>query len=133
MRTRVLLIGGSGYKPYLAPLDDVWQFDLKAEKWGRLKPGKGTPAGGSRRAAPGPGWKVAYLFGGYGAKGKPNNELYRVDYSEEVPAFAAVQGGRERRAMTLRFLSHSSGRFDQRPLTSASDGGAGRLHPFMWR
>jgi hypothetical protein len=87
-RDRILLIGGSGYGPQLAPLEDVWQLD-KADKWARLILG-GVPAGGSRRAAPVSERKVAYLFGGYDHQLSPNNELYRVDYAAETPTFTAV-------------------------------------------
>jgi hypothetical protein len=37
-----------------------------------------------------PGQKVAYLFGGYGAGLKTHNELVRVDFAKDSPAFAHV-------------------------------------------
>jgi hypothetical protein len=89
-RDRVILIGGSGYKPYLTPLADVWQFSLNTDKWAPLKSTGSVPSGGSRRVAQIPGQKVAYLFGGYGAGEKTHNELVRVDFAKEAPTFANV-------------------------------------------
>lgn len=87
---RVILIGGSGYNPYLTPLADVWQFSLTSDKWTPLKSGGAIPIGGSRRVAQIPGQKVAYLFGGYLAGAKTHNELIRVDYADHPPTFANV-------------------------------------------
>ncbi|HET6323179.1 MAG TPA: kelch repeat-containing protein [Planctomycetaceae bacterium] len=89
-RDRAILISGSGYEPYLTPLADVWQFSLKTDKWSPLKSTGPTPSGGSRRVAQLPAKKVAYLFGGYGVGSKTHNELVRVDFAEESPAFAEV-------------------------------------------
>jgi hypothetical protein len=87
---RVILIGGSGYNPYLAPLADVWQFTLTKDKWAPLEPTGPIPGGGSRRVAQIPGQRVAYLFGGYGAGQTTFNELVRVDFTKQNPAFANV-------------------------------------------
>ena len=88
---RVVLIGGSGYQPYLSPLDDVWALDLATRTWTQLKPtGDVPPGGGSRRVAQIPGTQIAYLFGGYGAQGASNRELYRVDFSATQPVFTKL-------------------------------------------
>jgi hypothetical protein len=89
-RDRVLVIGGSGYKPQFSPLDDAWQFWLKTDTWTRLKPTTPVPSGGSRRVAQMPGRGVAYLFGGYGAQEVTHNELVRVEFTEEQPSFVTV-------------------------------------------
>lgn len=89
-RDRMFLIGGSGYSPYLSSLSDVWQLELTTKKWCRVLPVIGTPSGGSRRVASVPQRKLAYLFGGYDDKAAPNAELYRFDYSADVPAFTVV-------------------------------------------
>lgn len=87
---RVLLIGGSGYNPYQSPLGDVWELNLKTNKWRRLRPSGSVPTGGSRRVAQIPNKRAAYLFGGYDGASRPNNELYRVDYDQEIPKFTAI-------------------------------------------
>jgi hypothetical protein len=90
-RRRVLMFGGSGYRPYMTPLGDAWSFDLDAHTWTPLTPTGDSPApGASRRVAIVPGAPIAYVFGGYGAQGVPNNELYRVDFDEGRPHFTAV-------------------------------------------
>jgi hypothetical protein len=89
-RGRVLLIGGSGYKPQFTPLADVWQFRPATGTWSRLAGDGSIPGGGSRRVAQMPGQPVAYLFGGYGAEVEAQNEFYRVDYSADVPRFSKV-------------------------------------------
>jgi hypothetical protein len=88
---RVVLIGGSGYQPYLSPLDDVWALDLTTRTWTQLKPTGDVPTGGgSRRVAHIPGSQIAYLFGGYGTQGASNRELYRVDFSATQPVFTKL-------------------------------------------
>jgi len=85
---RVILIGGSGYSPYLEPFDDVWQLDIESHAWTRLTPtGDVLSGGGSRRVAQIPGESSAYLFGGYGVDGASHDELYRVDFSNGGVAF----------------------------------------------
>ncbi len=84
-RGRVLLLGGSGYSPYLSPLDDLWQIDLATRVWTRLTPSGDVPAGGgSRRVAQVPGSATAYLFGGYGSGGQSHGELHRVSFDGDV-------------------------------------------------
>lgn len=88
---RLILIGGSGYQPYLSPLDDVWALDLATRTWTQLTPAGDVPAGGgSRRVAQVPGTQIAYLFGGYGAQGASHRELYRVDFSSAQPVFTKL-------------------------------------------
>jgi hypothetical protein len=87
---RAILIGGSGYNPYLSPLADVWQLSLTTDQWHQLKPKPPNPSGGSRRVAHIPGRKLAYLFGGYGTWQWSNRELLRVDFSKEIPTFEPV-------------------------------------------
>jgi hypothetical protein len=85
---RVILIGGSGYTPYLEPFDDVWQLDVESRVWTRVTPtGDVLSGGGSRRVAQLPGESVAYLFGGYGQDGASHDELIRVDFSNGAVAF----------------------------------------------
>lgn len=94
-RDRVVLLGGSGYSPYLAPLSDAWAFSLRDRRWTRLTPtGDPLPAGGSRRLAqvdP----QTAYLFGGYGEQGEPDDILLRVDLRDEQPRITRIahEGG----------------------------------------
>jgi hypothetical protein len=89
-RGRVLLIGGSGYHPQGTPLADVWQFRPATGTWSELAKDGAIPGGGSRRVAQILGRPVAYLFGGYGAEEEAHNELYRVDYSADLPRFSKV-------------------------------------------
>jgi hypothetical protein len=89
-RDRVIVIGGSGYRPYLTPLTDVWQFSLQTDTWAPLQSPGSMLSGGSRRVAQIPGQQVAYLFGGYGAGQQTHNELIQVDFSMETPTFANV-------------------------------------------
>ncbi len=87
---RVLLFGGSGYSPYLEGFADLWEYDLSTEIWTSLRPVGDVPSpGGSRRVAQLPGERAAYLFGGYGDGGAPDDGLYRVDFADEV-RFTAV-------------------------------------------
>ncbi|MEM9693949.1 MAG: hypothetical protein AAGA56_15480, partial [Myxococcota bacterium] len=73
------LLGGSGYAPYLAPLDDAWWFQPDTGLWSRMAvTGDPLPAGGSRRVAGQQGRGEAYLFGGYGEGNAVDNELHRV-------------------------------------------------------
>lgn len=88
---RVLMFGGSGYRPYMTPLGDAWSFDLDTHAWTPIAPtGDIPPPGASRRVATVPGTATAYVFGGYGAQGIPNNELYRVDFADGGLRFTTV-------------------------------------------
>jgi len=85
---RALLVDGSGYAPYLEPLDDVWSYDLASGDWTLRTPTGDVPSGGgSRRVAQVPGARVAYLFGGYGVDGASNADLYRVTFDRDEPDF----------------------------------------------
>jgi hypothetical protein len=76
-RGRLLLLGGSGYAPYLAPLGDAWAFDLVDERWSPLElAGDALTPGGSQRVAQAP--DGAYLHGGYGADGREFGDLWHV-------------------------------------------------------
>jgi hypothetical protein len=87
----VLMFGGSGYRPYMSPLGDAWSFDLDHQTWTPLTAtGDVPPPGASRRVAMAPGATTAYVFGGYGAQGIPNNELYRVDFADGALRFTAM-------------------------------------------
>ncbi len=89
---RILLITGSGYNPYMEPLDDVWQYSLGNETWTALVPAGDAPAGGgSKRVAQVPGQRVAYLFGGYGTDGAALGDLYRVDFSGDGVEFILLE------------------------------------------
>jgi hypothetical protein len=86
------LVGGSGYKPQGTPLGDVWKLDLATHTWSSVTPtGDVPPPGGSRRAALVPGTKTALLFGGYETSGSDTADLYKVDWSGDVPAFQKLE------------------------------------------
>lgn len=112
--SRVLLLGGSGYAPYLEPLADAWSYDLASSAWSPLTPsGDIPPGGGSRRAAQGlVGSTTAYLFGGYGANGTAHNELYAVDMAGGGSRVALVPQQNPPPARALHaFFGDASGRF----------------------
>jgi len=80
---RVVLIGGSGYKPYGTPLADVWAWSLVDKKWSRPATEGDVPAAaGSRRVAM--EGAIAYLFGGYGEGSAVNDELIRVELGATI-------------------------------------------------
>ncbi|MCK9460773.1 MAG: hypothetical protein M0R80_14130 [Proteobacteria bacterium] len=88
---RVILITGSGYSPYMEPLEDVWSYDLASGVWTSVAPAGDAPVGGgSKRAAQIPGEPTGYLFGGYGVDGETLADLYRVDFSGEGIDFALL-------------------------------------------
>jgi len=80
---RVILIGGSGYKPYGTPLGDVWAWSLTDKKWSRpaTEGDVPTPAGSRRVAIDG---ATAYLFGGYADGSAVNDELIRVELGATI-------------------------------------------------
>ncbi|MEM9188091.1 MAG: kelch repeat-containing protein [Myxococcota bacterium] len=82
-RNRLLVIGGSGYRPYGTPLGDAWALDLASGAWTALEVTGSLPPTGSMRVAQAPGATTAVLFGGYGAGGRTSEALLRVDYSGE--------------------------------------------------
>ena len=88
---RLLVLGGSGYKPYGTPLGDCHEIALDGGAITARTPQGETPEpAGSRRVAQIPGERVAYLFGGYGAQGASNNDLFRVDLSPQEPVFTRI-------------------------------------------
>ena len=88
---RMILHGGSGYSPYLDPLDDTWAYDLNTLQWSELEATGDIPSGGgSRRVAQIPGTSRAFLHGGYGEGGRDNDELYEVDFSDGGVHFTKV-------------------------------------------
>ena len=90
-RRRLLMVGGSGYQPYGTPLADAWAFDLDTHAWApAAQMGDVPPPGASRRVAAVPGTTTAYLFGGYGEQGRPNGDLYRVDFAGDGLDFRRV-------------------------------------------
>lgn len=80
---RVILIGGSGYKPYGTPLGDVWAWSLTDKKWSKPAVAGDVPtAAGSRRVAM--DGATAYLFGGYAESSAVNDELIRVELGNPI-------------------------------------------------
>jgi hypothetical protein len=76
---RVILIGGSGYKPYGTPLADIWAYSLDSKTWSKPDvTGDIPPAAGSRRVA------GNLLFGGYAEGSAVNNDLYRVELTNPI-------------------------------------------------
>jgi len=80
---RVIVIGGSGYKPYGTPLGDVWAWSLAEKKWSKpaVEGDVPTPAGSRRVAMDG---ASAYLFGGYADGSAVNDELIRVELGNPI-------------------------------------------------
>jgi hypothetical protein len=99
-RDRILVLGGSGYRPQGKPLADTWQVSTKTGKATKLVvEGDVLPAIGSMRIAEVPGTNTAYMFGGYvGPTGDERTaDLYFLDYSGDsvkltklVPAAGAT-------------------------------------------
>ncbi len=81
-RGRVVLLGGSGYAPQLAPLEDAWGFDLASRAWSPLAVHGDALPGGSRRVAR-TGPSEALLFGGYDGRMQPHAELVRVTLRDD--------------------------------------------------
>jgi hypothetical protein len=86
------LFGGSGYAPYLAPLEDEWVFDLPTKTWKLVPTSAGeVPEGGSRRVVQDPSLEHAYVFGGYGENDNVFNSLYQVDVENGRLKFVELQ------------------------------------------
>lgn len=101
-RSRVLMLGGSGYAPQLSPLSDLWAFDLRTRAWSRVEAHGDVPSGGgSRRVAQAPGSSHALLFGGYDGTMQPNAELHRVVLRDDGAHFSLVE---QHGAPPARFL-----------------------------
>ncbi len=81
-RGRLIVIGGSGYRPYGTPLGDAWAIALDSGAWSELNVIGSLPALGSMRVAR-DGATTALLFGGYGEGGANSDQLTRVDFSGE--------------------------------------------------
>lgn len=79
-RDRLIVIGGSGYRPYGTPLGDAWAIALDSGAWSELGVTGALPALGSMRVAR-DGATTALLFGGYGEGGANSDQLTRVDFS----------------------------------------------------
>lgn len=79
-RNRLIVIGGSGYRPYGTPLGDAWAIDLDSGAWTELSVDGTLPVLGSMRVAR-DGDTTALLFGGYGEAGATSDQLTRVDFS----------------------------------------------------
>jgi hypothetical protein len=63
---RILILGGSGYRPQNTPLGDTWQVSVKSGATTRLTvEGDALPKVGSMRVAQVPDTSTAYLYGGY--------------------------------------------------------------------
>jgi hypothetical protein len=88
-RDRILVLGGSGYKPQGTPLSDAHQVSTKTGKPTPLQlEGATLPAIASMRVAQVPGTQTAYLFGGYGVDANGANKLYsdmyRADFAGDT-------------------------------------------------
>jgi hypothetical protein len=85
------VFGGSGYAPYLDPLNDAWSFDLDSMTWSPAAMRGHVPAGGGSRRVATVSDATAYLFGGYGFKSAPNAELFRIDIRDGSMTFTRVE------------------------------------------
>lgn len=103
-----LLIGGSGYSPYLEALDDVWRYDLASGSWTEVTPTGDVPApAGSRRLAHIPGTTTAYLFGGYASGGSPSlADLFELDFGGAEADFRLVPQENPPPARSLHAFVH---------------------------
>lgn len=80
-RDRAVMLLGSGYRPYLDPLDDAWAYDLSADRWAKLElEGDAITPGGSRRVAPVRGG--AFIHGGYGKELSASRDLWRLRFGD---------------------------------------------------
>jgi len=87
---KVLVFGGSGYAPYLDPLNDAWSFDLESGTWSTAAMKGDIPGGGGSRKVAAVSARAAFLFGGYGFRSTPNAELFRVDFGDGSLTFTRV-------------------------------------------
>jgi len=79
LRARAVMLAGSGYRPYGAPLGDAWAFDFGSQDWTELKlVGDEIIPGGSRRVSPIDGG--AFLHGGYAEGFESVGELWRLQF-----------------------------------------------------
>lgn len=89
-RNRLIVIGGSGYRPYGTPLGDAWAIDLDSGVWTELGVTGSLPVLGSMRVAQDREGQ-ALLFGGYGEGGATSDQLSRVDFSGEGLTVSEVE------------------------------------------
>lgn len=127
------LLQGSGYSPQWKPIDDSWRLDLVTGAWTPWKPtGDAPPAGASRRVAPIPGTKKAYLYGGYTgfeATSKSEGDLYRVDLGEPartLTRLTSIGAGPPRQLHALAYDARGDqlvvfGGFTDEPVEDALD------------
>ncbi len=86
---RVLILGGSGYRPQNTPLGDTWQVSIKTGAASRLTiEGDALPKVGSMRVAPIPETTTAYLYGGYSADATGQEvlvpDVYLADFAGDA-------------------------------------------------
>lgn len=88
-RDRILVLGGSGYRPQNTPLGDAWQVSVKTGAATRLSvEGDALPKVGSMRVAAVPETSTAYLYGGYSVDAAGQETLvpdvYLADFAGET-------------------------------------------------
>lgn len=86
---RALLLAGSGYRPYGAPLPDAWILDFADEVWSPIEvTGEAPPPAGSRR------WSSTsdgtFLFGGYLEGFQLDNRLVRIRFDAKQVSCESV-------------------------------------------
>ncbi|GJL90948.1 kelch repeat-containing protein [Hyphococcus sp.] len=101
-RQRIILAGGTGYKPQLRPLADAWAFDIADRTWRPLEiTGEAPALGGSRRASKLSDSGIALIYGGYDSKQAPLGDLYKMQASESALNFVKMD---QENAPPARFL-----------------------------
>jgi hypothetical protein len=119
-RDRVIVYGGSGYKPQGTALGDTWSVSLLDGAATELAPsGDVPPASASRRASAIPGTTKAYLWGGYSTTGNLN-DLFLVDVAGEQPVFTAIPQKNAPKVRSLHLFA-----YDDETGTFVVFGGAG--------
>jgi hypothetical protein len=108
---RILIIGGSGYRPQFVALADTHQVSIKTGKASPLViEGLTLPAVGSMRVAQVPGTQTAYLFGGYGqdaaGASKSYSDMYLADYSSDAVRFTRLNQTAGPRARSLHGMTY---------------------------
>lgn len=104
---RMVLHGGTGYRPQFTPLDDTWEYDLNTLEWREIIATGDVPVGGgSRRVAQSPGSATGYVFGGYGANGSDNDQIFRVDLSDGGVHFTQIRQASSPGARSLHAFAY---------------------------